>query len=237
MKTIKLIQRKLEHLIKVYVSSTPVDIGRFSVYVIQDDVEKLGRDLNIEFDEITIYPGPQPRESGDIEFYLNKKRVKKISLKTAVTGNLKLTFRKLWNDMMVKEQDGLLLTVLICKQQIQENDEIKEQDITKLLVIYVPYACTDYSRSTVYNTIVKMLKDKAQREQWVEFRPLAINDAINFEHLRRILILEDHVSKLEDHVSKLDNAIMQLKESNKEIDKKIGKILEMLENKKGEDKK
>lgn len=257
MTEVKLIQKELEMLVKVYISPTPVDIGNFSVFVIHDDVSRIGKELNIKFDRVRIFPGPQPRKSGDVEFFLNGKIIKKISVKTAVTGNIKLTLKKLWKDMRNKKQDGIILTVYLCKKIRKE----KEEDSASIVLIYLPYACNDYLLKDVYDTIIKKLKEKGEQENCDVFRPLAINDAVLFEHLKIAVITSNRVDKLEMRVNSLDRgladlsertsrlesgvadlnermknvegSIEELKESNEAIKKRIDRILEVLEGSRG----
>ena len=237
MANIKLIQKELKQLIKIYISSEPVEIGRFSVLLLKKDFEQLGKELNLKYDNIGIYPSAQPRESGDVEFLLGSKCVKKISVKTAVSGNIKSTFRKLWRDIRLKEQDGVIVTVYVCKRK-----DLK-REIAKLILIYLPHECLEYTPAEVYTVLMKELGKKGKRENCSEFTPLAINDAIQFEYLKMAVLTSESVDKLEKNiqiissavgslksdVSTLKSDVAEMKESQKKLDEKIDKLLSILE--------
>ena len=98
MRPIRLVQKPLSELIKVVFVQHPVDLGRFTVRLLGDILPDIKDELELEFDRIEIYPGPQPRGTGDIELFKEGKIVGRISVKTAVSGDLKVAFRKIWRD-------------------------------------------------------------------------------------------------------------------------------------------
>ncbi len=185
-KGIKFIQRPLEEIIRVIFVQHPIDIGKFTVKVISEDREALKRDLDIDFDDIKVYPGPQPRDSGDIELYKNEKIIRKINAKTAVSGDITATFKKLWSELTY-DKDGLLVSIFVC------NDKKTGDYKTILIFIYLPNEITQYPQEEAMYILKMKIYEKAERENCENFSPLAINDAIQFEYLRRVLITEEKV--------------------------------------------
>ncbi len=231
-KSIKFIQAQLENLIKVIFVSHPIDIGKFTVRMLSKDIEIFRKKLNFDFDDYVVYPGQQPRYTGDIELYKNKKLVKKISVKTAVSGNLISTLSKLLPELDA-QTDGLILAVYTCT-------DIKTKEYKAILIlIYIPYDCVKYHDGSIYYVIQNKLDDKASNENCTEFQPLAINEAIQFEYLRHALILNEKVDQsLEtaqdaaemsaEAAKKADKAYEMSAEAAKKADKIIKDLSEIM---------
>ncbi|MGQ4915249.1 MAG: hypothetical protein ACP6IU_10990 [Candidatus Asgardarchaeia archaeon] len=220
MTTVKVIQRSLKDIIKVIFIQHPIDIGRFTVQILEDELPKIKDELGIDFDDILVYPGPQPRESGDIELYKDKKLIEKISVKTAVTGDVKVAFKKIWHDI-VNGQNGLILSVYTCRQK----DTSKE--VIKLILIYLPKIVAKYDQLDVYSEFRYMMERKAEKEKCIVFRPLAINDAIQFEYLRRILTAEDAAKNASDMARDASKKAKEASDITKEASKTAKEAYEM----------
>ncbi len=231
-KSVKFVQTKLEKIIKVIFVPHPIDIGKFAVRMLANDIEIFRKDLNFDFDNYVVYPGQQPRYTGDIELYKNNKLVKKISVKTAVSGNLGPTLTKLLSDLD-EQTDGLILSVFTCTDL-----DTKEYKAI-LILIYIPYECVNYYNGDIYYTIRNKLNEKALSENCTDFQPLAINEAIQFEYLWHALILNDKVDeslkisreaaeKAENAYKKADSASEKAAEASEkaaEASEKADKIL------------
>ncbi|MHA1470919.1 MAG: hypothetical protein ACTSSP_10220, partial [Candidatus Asgardarchaeia archaeon] len=63
MTSVRVIQRSLRDMIKVIFIQHPIDIGRFTVQILEESLPKVKDELGIDFDDVLVYPGPQPRES------------------------------------------------------------------------------------------------------------------------------------------------------------------------------
>ena len=149
----------------------------------EEDFLKVKDKFEIDFDDVIVYPGPQPRESGDVELLKNKKVVAKISVKTAVSGDVKVAFRKIWQDIK-NGQNGMILAVYTCREKNSD------KELLKLIMIYLPNIVKKYDPMDVYSEFRYLMQRKAERENCDIFRLLAINDAIQFEYLRKTMQAE-----------------------------------------------
>ena len=229
MARVRVIQRSLRDIIKVIFIQHPIDIGKFTVLLLEDDLLKVRDELGIDFDDVIVYPGPQPRESGDVELLKNKKVVEKISVKTAVSGDVKVAFKKVWQDIK-NGQNGMILAIYTCKER--ETDK----DVVKLIMIYLPKTVKKYSYLDVYSEFKYMMTRKAERENCDKFMPLAINDAVQFEYLRKIMIIEEatekaiaETKKVSDVTKKLSEAVKIVSEEAKKASEEAKKAAKMTE--------
>jgi len=150
-----LVQKPLSELIKVVFVQHPVDLGRFTVRLLGDILPDIKDELELEFDKIEVYPGPQPRGTGDIELFKEGKIVGRISVKTAVSGDLKVAFRKIWRDLE-RGKDGIILYFVTGKRKNVEKEDLK------LIIIYIPNSVIAYTRSQVYYEIQDKIEEKKQ---------------------------------------------------------------------------
>jgi len=201
--SVRVIQRSLRDMIKVIFIQHPIDIGRFTVQILEESLPKVKDELGIDFDDVLVYPGPQPRESGDVELYKNKKLIAKISVKTAVTGDVKVAFKKIWHDIK-NGKDGMILAVYTCKRK--NTDE----EVIRLIMIYLPKIVKEYDPLDVYSGFRYLMTRKAEKENCETFRPLAINDAIQFGYLRRILTIEEMAEKAYEEFKKTRELVEEI---------------------------
>jgi len=190
-----LVQKPLSELIKVVFVQHPVDLGRFTVRLLGDILPDIKDELELEFDRIEIYPGPQPRGTGDIELFKEEKIVGRISVKTAVSGDLKVAFRKIWRDLE-RGKDGIILYFVTGKRKNVEKEDLK------LIIIYLPNSVIAYTRSQVYYEIQDKIEEKTRREGYEKLMPLAVNEAIMLETLHRSLITEKKAEKAHEEAKK-----------------------------------
>jgi len=195
LKPIRLVQKPLSELIKVVFVQHPVDLGRFTVRLLGDIIPEIKDELGWEFDEIRIYPGPQPRGTGDIELFKGGELVGRISVKTAVSGDLKTALRRIWRDLE-RGRDGMVLYFATGKKKGSEEEELK------LIIIYLPSGVASYTRSQVYYEIQDKIDEKTSKENYEKLVPLAVNEAIMFETLKRTLMMEMEAKKAYEEAKK-----------------------------------
>jgi len=172
---LKLLQEKLRRLVKVIPVSHPIDIGRFTVRVLYEILPRVKKELGIDFDALTIYPGPQPRESGDIELYKDGKLVEKISVKTDTIGNFERKVDEIWFDLE-KGKSGLIVTFMEFKK--------KEESTVKMVLIYINKEIARIAtKHEVKIEIHERIKEKKKKEKYDAIIPIAASDAILFEYL------------------------------------------------------
>ncbi|MHA1368420.1 MAG: hypothetical protein ACTSRA_01730 [Promethearchaeota archaeon] len=129
-KKLKLIQQELCDLITVAVQSIALDLGRFTTSTLKNTLLEMKDDLKIEFDSVNIHPVVQPRESSDIEFLSGNKVIFRLSVKTAVVGNIESTINKLRASKRAGEHSGIILGVGFYKS----SDEVE----VKLVLCLIP---------------------------------------------------------------------------------------------------
>ncbi|MHA1664504.1 MAG: hypothetical protein ACTSVW_01555 [Candidatus Njordarchaeales archaeon] len=189
MPDIRLIQKPLRELVKVFFIPHPVDLGRFSVRILSKILREKMKDLELEFDKIEVYPGPQPRESGDLELYFKGKLVRRISVKTAVMGDIKVAFRKIWRDIS-RGLDGIILAFYTGKKKGAEEEDLK------LILIYLPAGVIGYNSNQVLEEIQLKFEEKMLKENYEKLEPLAINEALMFEMIYRSIMAEEKIMEI-----------------------------------------
>lgn len=219
MRPIRLVQKPLSELIKVVFVQHPVDLGRFTVRLLGDILPDIKDELELEFDKIEVYPGPQPRGTGDIELFKEGKIVGRISVKTAVSGDLKVAFRKIWRDLE-RGKDGIILYFVTGKRKNVEKEDLK------LIIIYIPNSVIAYTRSQVYYEIQDKIEEKTRQEGYEKLMPLAVNEAIMLETLYRSLITEEKAEKAYEEARKTREEAKKAYEEAKKAHEKAEKAYE-----------
>ncbi|MEX2688820.1 MAG: hypothetical protein Q6351_000645 [Candidatus Njordarchaeum guaymaensis] len=231
MPDIRLIQKPLRELVKVFFIPHPVDLGRFSVRILSKILREKMKDLELEFDKIEVYPGPQPRESGDLELYFKGKLVRRISVKTAVMGDIKVAFRKIWRDIS-RGLDGIILAFYTGKKKGAEEEDLK------LILIYLPAGVIGYNSNQVLEEIQLKFEEKMLKENYEKLEPLAINEALMFEMIYRSIMAEEKImeigklaEKAYEEAKKAGERAEKAYEEAKETRKLTERIIDLLRSK------
>jgi len=222
LRPVRLIQKPLSELVKVIFVQHPIDIGRFTVRLLGEIIPEIKDELELDFDRIRVYPGPQPRGSGDIELYKGDQLIGRISVKTAVSGDLKIAFRKIWRDLE-RGKDGIILYFATGKRKETTEEELK------LIIIYLPSGVISYNKSQVYYEILDKIDEKTRREGYEKLIPLAVNEAMMFESLRRTLIMEEIVKKASEKAEKAYEEAKKASEKAGKAYKEAKNIRKLLE--------
>ena len=205
MRSLKILQRKIGELIKVVMTPYPIDLGKFTVRSLGKILPKVKDQLNLEFDKLIVYPGPQPRASADIELYLKDELVKKINVKTAVSGDLETALRRLKKSLKIGE-DGLLIAFCIA---IKDEKPIE----TKMLMIYIPSQILhEYTPSEILVIIEEKLLEKARKEKLDSIDIIALNEALQFEQTYRSIIASEEAKQAKALAEQARNEAKQAKE-------------------------
>lgn len=221
MREIKIYQKPLSELIKVVFISHPVDLGKFSVRILEDIILEHKNEFDFQFDEIKIYPSQQPRESGDIELFYKNKVVRRISVKTDVAGNLKRTFKKILKDLRRHGQDGMLVTFYTCEKEKNIEDVL-------LILVYMPQECLFYNAPEVFDEIQYKFDEKANREKCKKLRALAVNEAIQFEMLYKAVVNEEIAREARDTAREARDTAKKAKEMAEEAYKEAHETKKMV---------
>jgi len=221
LRPIRLVQKPLSELIKVVFVQHPVDLDRFTVRLLGDILPDIKDELELEFDKIEVYPGPQPRGTGDIELFKEGKIVGRISVKTAVSGDLKVAFRKIWRDLE-RGKDGIILYFVTGKRKNVEKEDLK------LIIIYIPNSVIAYTRSQVYYEIQDKIEEKTRQEGYEKLMPLAVNEAIMLETLYRSIITEEKAKKAYEEARKAHEKAEKAYEETKIIRKLLEELKSIL---------
>ncbi len=162
----------------------PIDIGKFTTKMLEEILPKYKDELGIDFSDIIVYPGPQPRESADIELIKDNEIVGRINVKTSVTGDLRTTLRKLVSTIKTGELGAVIIFTLCYKDE--ENAEVR------LIIALIPEEILKHYRiEDIMETIYEKMDAKAKEEHFSKIEPLALNDALELERTRTALEARD----------------------------------------------
>ena len=222
MKSIRLIQREISRLIRMAMVTYPIDLGKFTVRSLEKILKKVKRDLELDFDDIKVYPGAQPRESADIELYLRGKLIKKISVKTAVSGNLETTLRRLRTDKKIDE-DGILVAFALAMKN-------ETPVATKMIIFYIPATIIDgYPLPDILLALRSKIEEKAKKENYDSLDLIAINEAILFEQAYQSIIAKEIAEEARDEARKAKDEARRAREIAEEAKDEARKAREIAE--------
>ena len=231
---VKILQRDLLRLIKLAVSEHPIDLSKFITKTLEGILPKVKEQLEIDFDKIRVYPGPQPRESADIELYKGEKIVMKLNEKTCISGNLKVTIRKL-KESLRQGENGLIVAFAI----FEKEDKVD----SKMIIILIPEEVIRRVPADIIGEyIIDLLWQKTYDEGYKSYYLIAFNEAVNLIRARQtILAVEiaekarkeareakkeakkarEEVERLSERIDNVEKEVLYLKEMMYRIDRKI----------------
>nr|MDO8061684.1 hypothetical protein [Candidatus Freyrarchaeum guaymaensis] len=175
---VKLFQRELKELVRVTLPSHPIDLGKFTTLILGDILkdDKVKKELGLNFDDLKVYPGPQPRESADIELLRNGEIIGMINVKTCVSGILKAALRKLKSSIRPGE-DGAVIMFALCQKG--------ESTEARMIIALIPEkALKSYETLDIQDVIQSKIREKAEKEGYNTINLLAANEAIEIERLK-----------------------------------------------------
>ncbi|MHA1230321.1 MAG: hypothetical protein ACTSRP_11805 [Candidatus Helarchaeota archaeon] len=192
-KDLHLIQKELYKAIKIVIPPHPIDIGKFTTKSLKLFLNDIKQELNIDFDNAKIYPGQQPRESVDIELLKNNEIVGKLNVKTAVSGNLESTIRKL----ISSTKRGCIGTLILFSLFYKDDKNV----IPKMIIILIPEDILNFYRPIMIEDAIRSkLDQKIKKEKYDKYEVLAFNDAIEFERVRDTITAVE-ISKKSQEIS------------------------------------
>ena len=230
----RFIQETIRKLIKIIVPKHPIDIGKFTVRLLKDILLEHKDELGLDFDDIIIHPGPQPRESADIELIKGNKITGKINVKTAVSGDLKVALRRLVDTIKAGESGIIIITSLFYKN--------REDVEAKMIIIYMPEELLKYYKtSDIYDVILEKIEEKITKEGYKKAEFLALNEALELERTKLSVEAKEEASEAKklaeearDEAKKAREEASEgkklAKEAKDEI-KEVRKIVEKLDKK------
>ncbi|MGQ4892785.1 MAG: hypothetical protein ACP6IP_09910 [Candidatus Njordarchaeia archaeon] len=223
MDSIKIVQERLSSLIKIALLPAPTELGRFTVRILEAMLPKYKDELGLDFDYMRIHTGAQPRDSGDIELYKDKNLVKRISVKTAVSGKISTALYKLWKDI-VDGMDGIIIVFCFAKKG-------EGEEKAKMLLIYIPHETIKYKKEEVLDEIEAKINERRIREGYVLLQPFAVNEALMFETVYKTTKLEEEMAKtrekteeIYEEARKASEKAEKAYEEAKEIRKELGDV-------------
>ncbi|MEX2689966.1 MAG: hypothetical protein ACP6IQ_04990 [Candidatus Njordarchaeia archaeon] len=235
---VTLIQEALRKLIRVVMPPHPIDIGKFSTRSLDVILRDLREELQLDFDEIIVHPGPQPRDSADIELFKQGRIIGKINVKTAVSGDLKATLRKLTDSIRTGEMGAIILFALCYRDE--------EHVDTKMIIVLLPEDVFKYYKlPDVYEVLQEKIRNKAKTENYIRIEFLAVNDAIELIRAKEAILARDMaeaaynaVKEAKEMANKAYNAAKEAKEESKKtkealnkLENKVDRILDLLSKK------
>ncbi|MHA1230317.1 MAG: hypothetical protein ACTSPQ_06690 [Candidatus Helarchaeota archaeon] len=211
-KDFHLIQKDLYDSIKIVIPTHPIDIGKFTTKSLKSILFDEKKELEIDFDDIRIYPGQQPRESMDVELIKNKEIVGKLNVKTAVSGNLESTIRKL----ISSTKRGCIGTLILLSLFYKNEKNI----IPKMIIILIPEDILSFYRPTMIEEAIRSkLDQKIKKEKYNKYEILAFNDAIEFERVRDTIRAVEIAIESKEITSQIFNLATEAKKEATEAKK------------------
>jgi len=202
----------------------PIDIGKFSTRSLDVILRDLREELQLDFDEIIVHPGPQPRDSADIELFKQGRIIGKINVKTAVSGDLKATLRKLTDSIRTGEMGAIILFALCYRDE--------EHVDTKMIIVLLPEDVFKYYKlPDVYEVLQEKIRNKAKTENYIRIEFLAVNDAIELIRAKEAILARDMAEAAYNAVKEAKEESKKTKEALNKLENKVDRILDLLSKK------
>nr|HDO81231.1 hypothetical protein [Candidatus Bathyarchaeota archaeon] len=223
---VKLFQRELKELVRVTLPSHPVDLGKFTTLILGDILkdDKVKKELGLNFDDLKVYPGPQPRESADIELLRNGEIIGMINVKTCVSGILKAALRKLKSSIRTGE-DGAVIMFALCQKG--------ESTEARMIIALIPEkALKSYETLDIQDVIQSKIREKAEKEGYNTINLLAANEAIEIERLKIAVKSEEKAERAYEAAAKTREEVMgevkrvmgELQQVREEVKQVMGEV-------------
>ncbi|MEX0568212.1 MAG: hypothetical protein Q6363_003510, partial [Candidatus Njordarchaeota archaeon] len=210
MDAVALAQEEIENLIKIAVVEEAIDISKFATTMLKNILPKVKDDLELEFDKIVVYPGPQPRESADIELYFKNQIIYRINEKTCISGNLKATIRKL-KESIKPWEDGLIVVFIYFVDKT-------DREILKTVIFYMPgHIVRTLSIQELYDMLIKKIEEKMADEKYTKYHIVEVTSAIALWRAKQTLIAkekaEEAAREAKEAKEKAEEAAREAKEA------------------------
>jgi len=208
---VRILQRDLLKLIKLAVSEHPIDLSKFITKTLEEILPKVKEQLEIDFDKIRVYPGPQPRESADIELYKGEKIVMKLNEKTCISGNLKVTIRKL-KESLRQGENGLIVAFAI----FEKEDMVD----SKMIIILIPEeVIRRVPADMIGEYIIDLLWQKTYDEAYKSYYLIAFNEAVNLIRARETILAVETAEKARKEAEEARKEAREAKEEARMVRK------------------
>ena len=228
-------QKKISELLDFLIVKEKIELGKATVEYLKSILPEIKATLNLDFDDFKLNPGPHPRESADVELLKKGVTTTKLTVKTAVSGNIKAAIKKMQQEKRYDE-DGLLIFGLYCVRNEKEKDKVLGIILIPRLVLY------NEPRDAIYEAILEKIKEKQKKEGYKEISIIAMNESTLLEaavgvrlnhraieeNRKRLDRIEERLAKIEEQVKKIGEIEEQVKKINevekllKDISKRLG---------------
>ena len=204
-----LIQKRVEELVRIAVVEHPIDIARFTTMMLKEILPKAKEQLGLEFDNIVIYPGPQPRESADIELYRDGILVHKINQKTCVSGDLKTTIRKLKE--AIKPWEEGIITAFIEFTDRNGNEKVRT------VIFYIPgHIARALTVGELDQILVGKIEEKMIEEGYTGYHIIEVTSALALWRAKQALMArekaEEAAKEAKEARERAEEAVVVLKD-------------------------
>ena len=200
-----IVQRKIAELLTFVVTGEKVEVGKSAVAYLRKILPEIKGELRLDFDEFEIHPGPHPRDTADIELIKNNAVIQKITVKTAVSADIKATIRRMQIEKR-RYEDGLLIFGLYC---------VKGDKKDKVLGLILIPRNVLYSEAVdaIYEAILGKVEEKKRKENYDEISIVAMNESIILETATAVIAnkkaIEDTKISLNKRIDTLENRMNQ----------------------------
>ncbi len=222
-------QRKISELLDFLIVKEKIELGKATVEYLKSILPEIRDTLNIDFDDFRVNPGGHPTETANVELLKNRVVTAKITVKTAVSGNIRAAIKRMQQEKRYNE-DGMLIFGLYCVR----NE--KEKDLVLGIVLIPRFVLYNEPRDAIYESILEKVKEKQKKEGYKEISVVAMNESTLLEtavgvRLNHKAIEENrkHLDAIEDRPAKIEEKVKQIDEIKAQV-KQIDEIKDMLKN-------
>ncbi len=220
-----LIQKRVEELVRIAVVEHPIDIARFTTMMLKEILPKAKEQLGLEFDNIVIYPGPQPRESADIELYRDGILVHKINQKTCVSGDLKTTIRKLKE--AIKPWEEGIITAFIEFTDRNGNEKVRT------VIFYIPgHIARALTVGELDQILVGKIEEKMIEEGYTGYHIIEVTSALALWRAKQALMArekaEEAAKEAKEARERAEEAAKEAKEARERAEEAVVVLKDLL---------
>ena len=208
-------QRKIAELLAFVVTGEKVEVGKSTVAYLKKLLPEIKDELHLDFDKFEVHPGSHPRDTADIELFKNNAIIQKITVKTAVSADIKGAIRRMQTEKR-RYEDGLLIFGLYC---------VKGKEKEKVLgIILIPRGVLyNEAVDAIYDAILGKVEEKRKKEKYDEISIVAMNESIILETATTVM---ENKRAIEENRKAIEENKKAIEETRRDLNKGIDNLQE-----------
>jgi len=213
-------QKRIADLLEFIVTNEKIEIGKSVVAYLEKLLPEVKETLKLDFDKFEVRPGAHPRAMADVLLFKNGQVVRKLTVKTAVSANIRAAIKRMQQEKRYDE-DGLLIFGLYCVRG-GKKEKVLGLILIPRIVLY------NEAREAIYAAIIDKVEEKKQKEKFDELSIVAMNESIILETASEVIQNRKLIEENQRAIKEIDQRIKQLSTNVNEQFKKINKLLDEL---------